>query len=727
MTKKIFFLLFFISGFCALLYQTVWLRLAFANFGINAQVISIVVSIFMLGLVLGSFVSGRYLIPLAKKYKIESLYLYCLAEAGVGIGALVVPKLFSLGHNWLLTFGQTNSIAYLGWSAVVLSLAILPWCFLMGTTIPLIIDYLNRHLVKDKNIFSFLYLANTLGAMAGTAVTAIALIELLGFQKTLFFAAFLNFSIAAIGILIVKKLKSNPNHSMPDKEAGAWTLKTLSSKDRLILGLLFVTGLSSVGFEVVWNRLFTPVLETSVYAFAFILFMYLLGTCLGLLHYRFDVRKGDVLSVRFLLLLLGGASIAQIWFVDPRIGLGIWGIILCIGSLSYLLGYLTPKQIDELSQGNPKIVGLAYAVNLLGCIIGPLLASYVLIPAIGSKFSIILLSLPLIAFLFSKNKAISPYRSSNRAVLITMSMLILIIITAGLGTTYEEWLDVPNKIIKNDYNSTVLAATLDKNDPRSKYLMVNGVGMTVLTPITKVMAHLPLFGLPEGPKRALVICFGMGTTFRSAASWGVAVTAVELTPSVGELFPYFFDDTNQVFAQERNQIIIDDGRRFLERTPEKYDLITIDPPPPTEAAGSSLLYSEEFYQIIKTHLTPNGILAQWYPDKYDKTLQAVARSLVDVFPYIEVYKSVTGNGYHFLASRNPIVIPTPEQIVKNMPPAAQTDLMEWNDYNDPNILSFVKRIVGSKQDINKLLNADKKIRVTDDQPYNEYFLLRKEN
>lgn len=725
MIKKIFFLLFFVSGFCALLYQTVWLRLAFASFGINTQVISIVVSIFMLGLVLGSWISGRYLIRLAKKYKIESLYFYCLAEAGVGIGALVVPKLFLLGHNWLLTFGQTNSVAYLGLSAVVLSLIMLPWCFLMGTTIPLIIDYLNRHLTKDKNIFSFLYLANTFGAMAGTVITTAVLIELLGFQKTLFFASLLNFLIATISVFIVKKLKSNSDQSISEEEIKFWTLKSLNNKDRFILGLLFMTGFSLVGFEVIWNRLFTPILETSVYAFAFILFIYLLGTCLGLLHYRFDLRREKVLSIKFLLLLLSGVSIIQIWFVDPRMRLGVLGIILCIGFISYLLGYLTPKQIDELSQGNPRIVGLAYAINLLGCIIGPIFVSYLLMPLIGSKFSIILLSLPLIVFLFIKNDVIASHQSSNRTVLATM--LILVLITAGFGTTYEEWLNVSNKIIKNDYNATVLVATLDENNPRSKYLMVNGVGMTMLTPITKVMAHLPLFSLPEGPKRALVICFGMGTTFRSVISWGIPTTTVELTPSVGELFPYFFDDAKKILVQKENQIVIDDGRRFLQRTPEKYDLITIDPPPPIEAAGSSLLYSEEFYQIIKTHLTTNGVLAQWYPEKNDKTLQAVARSLVDVFPYIEVYKSITGNGYHFLASNNPIVIPTPEQIVQNMPLTAQADLMEWNDYNEPNILSFVQKIVSGKQNINELLNTNKNIKITDDQPYNEYFLLRNAN
>lgn len=723
MIKKIFFILFFVSGFCALLYQTVWLRLAYANFGINTQVISIVVSIFMLGLVLGSLVSGRYLIKLAKKYEIASLYFYCFAEAGIGIGALVVPKLFSLGHSWLLSFGETNGTAYLGLSALVLALSMLPWCFLMGTTIPLIIDYLNRYITKDKNIFSFLYLANTFGAIAGVVFTAVVLIELLGFHKTLLLASFLNFSIAVIGIFIIQKFNSN-KRELTKEENQTWTLKSLNKKALFTLGLLFITGFSSVGFEVIWNRLFTPILKTSVYAFAAILFIYLLGTCLGLLHYRSDLRKGKILSIRLLLLLLSIASIAQIWFVDPRIGLGIFGVILCVGSISYLLGYLTPKQIDELSEGNPKIVGFAYAVNLLGCIIGPLLASYLLLPLIGSKFSIALMSLPLLLFLFIKNSIIPFYNFKNSNTLI--AMFIFVLITTVSGSTYEEGIELYNKVIKNDYNATVLAGAFEENNPRSKYIAVNGVGMTMLTPITKVMAHLPLSLLKEKPKKALIICFGMGTTFRSAASWGIKTTAVELTPSVGKLFPYFFDDTNNIL-KNNNQIVIDDGRRYLERVDEKYDLIAIDPPPPVEAAGSSLLYSEDFYRIVKTHLTTEGILAQWYPEENTKTLQAVARSLSDVFPYIEVYKSVAGNGYHFLASNNPIATLTPEQMIKNMPDAAQSDLMEWNDYNEPNILSYMQKIISSKQNMNDLLNPDTRIKVSDDQPYNEYFLLRGKN
>src|SRR5690348_13693257 len=196
MIKKIIFVLFFLSGFCALLYQTIWLRLAFAAFGINAQVISVVVSMFMAGLVLGAWLCGRVILAWARRREISSLNLYALAELGVGVGALVVPHLFDLGHSWLLSLGQTNSVLYLFWSALALGISILPWCFFMGTTIPLMMDYVGG-LRTDKNIFSYLYLANTLGAMVGVAVTAAVLIEVFGFRTTLLLASVINFLIAA--------------------------------------------------------------------------------------------------------------------------------------------------------------------------------------------------------------------------------------------------------------------------------------------------------------------------------------------------------------------------------------------------------------------------------------------------------------------------------------------------------------------------------------------------
>jgi spermidine synthase len=146
----------------------------------------------------------------------------------------------------------------------------------------------------------------------------------------------------------------------------------------------------------------------------------------------------------------------------------------------------------------------------------------------------------------------------------------------------------------------------------------------------------------------------MGTTFRYMHSWEIDTTAVELSRSVTESFGFFFPDFQQVLSDPRVHIVIDDGRRYLVRTNKKFDVITLDPPPPIETAVSSLLYSEEFYGVARDHLGPGGILQQWFPGGEDKIQYAVARSLLASFPYVVAFRSIEDWGYHFLASMSPI-------------------------------------------------------------------------
>jgi len=164
-------------------------------------------------------------------------------------------------------------------------------------------------------------------------------------------------------------------------------------------------------------------------------------------------------------------------------------------------------------------------------------------------------------------------------------------------------------------------------------------------------------------------------------------------------------------------------RRFLKRTKKHFDVITIDPPPPVEAAGSSLLYTEEFYQSVKQHLTPNGVLQQWFPGDAGETLHAVARSLVNQFPYVRVYPSIEGWGYHFLASMRPLAAVTSEQIVERMPMKAQKDLLEWHTSKD--LRGYFDQLLSQEIPIARLLSSDTAIRIVDDRPLNEYFLLRR--
>jgi hypothetical protein len=253
-------------------------------------------------------------------------------------------------------------------------------------------------------------------------------------------------------------------------------------------------------------------------------------------------------------------------------------------------------------------------------------------------------------------------------------------------------------------------------------LLVNGINITGVTAITKVMAHLPSASLARPPRKALVICFGMGTTFRSLSSWGMPVTAVELVPSVRDQFGYFHADAAAVLARPGNLVVIDDGRRFLQRSRDSFDVITLDPPPPVEAAASSLLYSGEFYALVKQRLAPGGILQQWVPGGDPSTVKAMVRSLRDAFPYVRVFGSIEGWGFHFLASMQPLPKESAQTLVARMPPAARADLVEWFPHAKP--LDVMKAVLAREVGLPPM-GQDTGKALTDDRPYNEYYLCRR--
>jgi len=237
------------------------------------------------------------------------------------------------------------------------------------------------------------------------------------------------------------------------------------------------------------------------------------------------------------------------------------------------------------------------------------------------------------------------------------------------------------------------------------------------------MAHVPLALLPHKPQCFLAICFGMGTSHRSALAWDIQTTSVELVPSVVDVFDYYFKDAPEILNNPKSTIVIDDGRRFLQRTNQTFDVISIDPPPPIEAAGSSLLYSEEFYELVKKRLKPGGILQHWFPFGEKKILQAVTRSLYNSFNYIYVYKSTGGWGHHFSCSQSPFPFVDPDTLVQRIPDRARVDLMEW--YRSKDVKELMHVLHQNRVPIESLLNPDEALVITDDHPFNEYFALRR--
>lgn len=743
------FVLFFISGFCGLLYQTIWLRLAFAAFGVITPVLSVVVSVFMLGLALGSWWGGCLIKRLSGQMKVSALVFYAGTEGIIGLSAFAVPWLFSAGRELLLGLGQSNSIAYMVGSALCIALSLLPWCFCMGTTFPFMMAFIKERGAGDTRSFSGLYLSNCLGAMFGTILTAVVLIEMLGFRQVLFVGAAGNFLIALTSLILSRRQPAVPEEPAAEvntESAGQAKMETLPAL------MLFATGFASMAMEVVWTREFLYVIGTEVYAFAELLFAYLLAMCVGSYVYRKDAVTGKLAPLGLLFMWLALVSILPLVLNDPLLGaiftgfsamiyqwcvpsaphdpsllfhpVTVFTALASITPCSYLFGYITPRVIDEYAGGGPKAAGAYYAVNTVGCILGPLAASYFLLPLAGSKHAIVMLSVPFLLFAIPYFKSLSKARRWCQLAALAAAFLML----PAFVSTYEELpsrIKVPSQV-RRDYAATVVAF----GTGRQRNMMVNGDHVTSLNQCVKDMAHIPLALHTGKPEKALVICFGMGTTFRSLMSWPLDVTAVELVPSVVKSFPFFHANAAELLADTRAHALVDDGRRFLSRSSQSFDLIAIDPSPVMEKGCMSLLFSEEFMQLAKKHLRPGGILQFFFAEGEERTCKAVFRTISGNFKYLRVFND-PGNGFFCFASDSPLnKASTAEQVFNTMPATAQKDMLEWLPAGGDDRTRLLRQInwfFDHEIALSDLLDADLRLRITDDKPINEYHLLRNFN
>ena len=359
--RRTLFFLFFLSGGAALVYQVVWTRMAFAFFGVITPVLSLVLSMFMLGLSAGAWLGGMVAARFARKTRLSPLFFYAIAELFIGLSAWAVPELFSSGARLLLSAGEMSSSLYLWLSAVVLSVAILPWCVLMGTTFPFVMAFIRTRGEQNRESFSFLYLANVLGAVTGTLFTAFVFVETLGFTRTLWVAAFGNFLVAGIALLL-GILDRSPVRGSEGTQPLSGTEVTTRGEERprFLRWMLFLTGFSAMAMEVVWARAFTPMLRTQVYAFALVVFAYLSATFMGSWWYRRHLRIGRSWSTAALLGILAVATFLPILINDLRVLTdrpALWRtlskavLLLSICPLCAALGYFTPRLVDIDSQG----------------------------------------------------------------------------------------------------------------------------------------------------------------------------------------------------------------------------------------------------------------------------------------------------------------------------------------------------------------------------------------
>ena len=725
------FAFFVVSGFCGLIYEVVWLRLAMSSFGVTTALASIVIAMFMAGLGLGSWGAGALASRILANNGRRALRVYSVAELLVGVSSIAVPFELRFGRMLLQhmgSFGTWQTSRYYLLVGIWVAITLFPWCTCMGSTFPLLMAVIRQAARSgSERSFSYLYIANVIGALLGTLTSAFVFIELMGFQGTLYVAGSLNVALALLAFTISFSVVSSTSIEKP-VIAQAVRPPLYGLPRFAVLILLFTTGLVSMGMEVVWIRQFTPYIGNLVYAFAGILAVYLLATVMGSRDYRARAassQPGDSASSWSLLAL---SALIPLIAVDPFLPLGDVFNGLRIGSIVFfcaLAGFLTPLLMDSWSSGDPDRAGTAYAVNVAGSIVGPLIAGFWLLPNMGERWAIVVLSAPLFAIAGTIALRRSSTQGSQPGTGLKPKLQFALAIIAGviiLSVTHDFESRFPAGEVRRDYAATVVA----NGQGFEREILVNGISMTFLTPDTKYMVHMPLAFMSRPPKNGLVICFGMGTSFRSMLSWGIPTTAVDIIPSVPTLFGYFHADAQTVESSPHARIVIDDGRRFLDDSKQTYDVIVVDPPPPPQAAGSSLLYSRDFYEVVKKHLGRDGILQQWYPEHEGDaaTTASITKALMQSFPYVRAFRAYDGFGTHYLASMEPIPITSSSVLVSRMPSAAASDFVEWGP--ESNSQRQFDTVLSHELKLEDLVAEDPRVpAMRDDHPINEYFMLRR--
>jgi spermidine synthase len=763
--RRLVVLIFILSGASGLMYEVVWSRQLVLVFGNTTQAVSAILTGYFGGLAIGSIIGGR----IADRVR-SPLRMYGLLELALVVVVLITPLLFRGLHevyrSWYGTLeSQPTTLALIRYALALMALA--PATVLMGATLPTLSRHLTRLASELGGSFGRLYAANTIGAVVGTVLAGIVLIELAGLNGTLLIGA-IGSGAAGVAALALDRWRPRPAPvlKVTDAELGTPTpdvptavpampllpttteLETEGSTSHAIaanvrslaLVVSFVSGLTSLGYQVLWTRMLASGSGNRTYVFTLILATFLVGLSLGAAYVArrmaFETRSMARLGAAQLAvaaIVLAGmpilaSDVAAGWSLAVR-------VFLVVLPATLVMGVTLPMAANLITLGEHRVgrdAGLVLGVNTLGAISGTFLIPFLAIPTIGSPRSVALLALVnagLGVILLARQVDLS---LSARRTAVTLGAVLTFVGAVGFA--------VPNDVVadpganrmgragalfasKEDEIASVQAGSLKG----SKRLFVGGTAMTSLTVDANLMALMPEFARPTA-SRMLVIAFGMGSSFRTGLRSGMQVDGVELVPSVPDMFGYFHADAFQVLANPRGSVIIADGRNYAELTDRRYDVVVVDPPPPIESSGTAVLYSKEFYRAVAARLTNDGVMMEWMP--FGQTVdefRAHVRTFASVYPNITLAFGPGHHGVFILGSTGSLAL-DPAAIASVLArPDVVADLDEAVDAPVSTREAWealVPTLVWlSGPDVARF--AGQGPLITDDQPLTEYYLLRR--
>ncbi len=696
--RGLLLLVLFVSGFCSLAYQVVWLREFRLLFGASTPAASAVLATFMGGLGLGGAILGR---KVEKSNRPARFYGW--VEFGIAATTLLTPLLLLLCRKAYIATGGSMVLGALGSSLVQILLTAvvigIP-CFLMGGTLPAALSYAQSDKDTKRVTTSVFYGVNILGALCGAFLTNFFLLYLFGNLLTLIFAVVLNFVIAVVVIVVIAK-----NEEARDVKGALQSSESIGEEDcgigvpsRLVYAVAFLSGFVFFVVELVWYRISIPLLGGSVYNFGLILAVVLGGMGVGGLIYAFLLR-----FIKPTPTLVAGISLLMALFLILPFACGDWFAYFTLALQSAILGFpffdkvvawtlITmalvfpasffagmqfPALISLLGRGGHGVarqLGNAYAWNTLGAILGSLLGGFIFIPVfslVGTWRAIALLSLLLAALMLlpamKKGRDDVPSGQVRR---IMLSLGILLVAFIGLTSVGPQtyWLQsaigfgrfvMPSKASKASIidsfrdNKRREVSSFDGREASvaiknggDLFMLTNGksdgsaigdAGTQVMLPLIPAMLH------PGEVKKACIVGLGTGTS----AGWLAQVPSLERIDVI-ELEPKLFEHIGPFSPVNQNCLenpkvnpIIGDAREILLVKGEKYDLIASEPSNP-HRAGVANLYTRAFYGAVSDRLAEDGIFAQWLQayEIDNETVSLIVTTLSSVFPRVEIYQSL---------------------------------------------------------------------------------------
>ena len=684
--------LFLLTGFTGLVYELLWARMFTLVFGATVLAISTVLAAFFAGLAIGSWAFGRIVDRFGKP-----LLLYGLLEVGIGVYAAFVPSLIPYAQGIAASLSRDAPDSFYAASLarffVSLALMLLPTT-LMGATLPVLSRFMVKARERVGRDLGYLYAVNTIGAALGCLITGFFLIETLGVSTTHTLAVVLNLAVGCAALALHRTAvsaalepKAPDSSQIPVKTPRKRRRKTRSARPKraappdpvaggppatyssglvlLVLGAFGISGAAALGYEVLWTRNLGVTLHSTTYSFTLILTAFLCGIGLGsLLYGRYLQRsRRPVFLFGAIQAAVGLYALALIHFfqVMPDLAAEViqpeeadWGtmvalqLLLCFAVMlipTLLLGCTFPlaSRICVVAvEGLGKTVGSVYAVNCIGAIAGSFLAGFVIIPTVGVKSGMMLVSGVSIAVAVVLLGAApeAGRRAKRPAIVVTVALAAIGFLA---GDTTELYVGVGRSADERKllyYNDGLVANVRVEQTADNVLLMIdNKVQAGRLGGrSSQGLGHIPML-LHPGPRRVMTIGMGAGMTAGAITRHPVeSVRIVDLVASLAETAPYFSRQNHDVLDDSRTRFIIGDGRNFLLTTDERFDVIVGDIFFPA-SAGTGSLYSLEHYRLARSRLADGGLLTQWVPlyQLTEEEFRTMAATFLEVFPEAELW------------------------------------------------------------------------------------------